>query len=603
MSKTPKTTKDQLVTYEVRSNGKTIDPSYINEISIEMAVNHISSATIHLVESQLASQTSPVHGANLLLPGTKIEILAGYSQQNNLLFSGIVTSQTIKVGIATGPLLVVTAKDESVKMTVGRKNASYVNMRDSDVISQLIGKYGLTADVASTSVQIPETIQYYATDWDFMVARADVNGMVVTNALGKVKVLRPEATTEAELSLTYGMDIFSFEGDLDATHQYGHVQSSAWDYSRQQVITATSATRDSGEGDLSSKTLSDVIGLQNYGLQTSASLGQKELTAWAKAMTTKSEFAKIRGALTFAGTELARVGGFIQINGFGGRFDGRGFVSGVTHLIRQGSWETSAQLGLSAEWFTASVKTEAPLASGLLPGIQGLQTGVVKQVTDDPEGQFRVKVGLPLVHSGSEGIWARLATFYASNGAGAFFYPEVDDEVIIGFLNDDPSSAIILGSLYSSGRPAPLTPNEQNNVKSIVTGKKMKIAFDESKGEITINTPSENQLVISDEDKGIRLRDQNDNRVSMSPDGIEMKSPTSIYIESEQSVHIKGQTGVRLESPAGDVALNGLNIAATADIQLSAASSMQTKVSGETSLSLESAAISINGNNWPKGGG
>ncbi|APJ03197.1 type VI secretion system tip protein VgrG [Silvanigrella aquatica] len=49
----------------------------------------------------------------------------------------------------------------------------------------------------------------------------------------------------------------------------------------------------------------------------------------------------------------------------------------------------------------------------------------------------------------SDFIWARLSQFWASNLSGALFIPHPGDEVIVGFLDNDPDSPIILNSLYN----------------------------------------------------------------------------------------------------------------------------------------------------------
>ena len=45
-------------------------------------------------------------------------------------------------------------------------------------------------------------------------------------------------------------------------------------------------------------------------------------------------------------------------------------------------------------------------------------------------------------------IWARMIFEDAGNNRGKIFWPEKDDEVIIGFLNSDPRNPIVLGSLF-----------------------------------------------------------------------------------------------------------------------------------------------------------
>jgi uncharacterized protein involved in type VI secretion and phage assembly len=89
--------------------------------------------------------------------------------------------------------------------------------------------------------------------------------------------------------------------------------------------------------------------------------------------------------------------------------------------------------------------------------VQGLQFGLVTQIENDPDGEFRIQVRLPVIDLQSPGIWARVATLDAGQDRGTFFLPEIDDEVIVGFVNDDPRDAVVLGMLHRLPfRPAPI---------------------------------------------------------------------------------------------------------------------------------------------------
>ena len=221
-----------------------------------------------------------------------------------------------------------------------------------------------------------------------------------------------------------------------------------------------------GPGNISSKKLADVIGLGNFDLQTSGSLESADLTNWSKAQLIKSEFSKIRGDVKFQGSNLVDPGKFITLAGVGDRFNGDHLVSGITHTIADGNWMTVVAFGLSPVWFTEEPDVMAPSASGLLPGAKGLFNATVKKMFGDPDSQYRILVDIPLFDANGAGIWARLSNFYSTSGAGAFFIPEVGDEVVVGFLNEDPRYPIILGSLYSSSKLKPfseLDPNEKNS--------------------------------------------------------------------------------------------------------------------------------------------
>jgi uncharacterized protein involved in type VI secretion and phage assembly len=58
---------------------------------------------------------------------------------------------------------------------------------------------------------------------------------------------------------------------------------------------------------------------------------------------------------------------------------------------------------------------------------------------------------------------------FAKDG-GAYILPEKDDQVIVGFLNGDPQSGIVLGSLWNLKNTLPSEiATEKNDVRAFVT--------------------------------------------------------------------------------------------------------------------------------------
>ena len=137
-------------------------------------------------------------------------------------------------------------------------------------------------------------------------------------------------------------------------------------------------------------------------------------------------------------------------------------------------------------------------------------------------------------------MWTRLANFYSSSGFGAFFLPEVGDEVIVGFLNEDPCYPVILGSLYSTNRKpySLLDPNADNSHKAIVTKSEMRMVFNDKDKVLTITTPAGNIIELDNKNKQSKIQDENSNSMVMSSTGIAIKSPKTINIEAEQKVVI-----------------------------------------------------------------
>jgi Rhs element Vgr protein len=588
-----------LVTFTVKVGGTAVpDTVQIHAVHVEKRVNKISVAKITILDGEADEGDFAVSSSTTFVPGGEVTIEAGYDSTNVLIFKGIITAQTIRVDNLIGSALEVECRDKAIKMIVGRKNLTFSKQKDSDIISTIIGTYsGLSATVTATTTQWPEQVQYYVTDWDFILSRAEANGMIVTVSDGAVSVIAPNANTSPVLKITYGIDLLEFNAQLNAVTQLGSVKASSWDFTTQAVATASSTNSLAGPGNLASKTLSSVIGLSDYQVQTTAPLQTADLTEWTKAQLVKSDYSKIIGEAKFQGNSLVSPGQYITLAGLGDRFNGDHLVSAVVHDISDGNWNTETSIGLPNTWFIEEPDVISPPNSGVLPAARGLVNGTVKQMYEDPDGQFRILVTVPMFDADGQGIWARLSNFYSTSGAGAFFLPEVRDEVVLGFLNEDPRYPVILGSMYSSSKIKPystLTPNDKNSLKSIVSKSGIYVEFNDTDKILTINTPDKNTMIFSDKDKSITIKDQNENSIVMSTSGITMKSNKDINIQAAQKVNIKGDMGITVQSSSGDVATSGMNIKETAQMEYSAKGSMTAKVSSGMQMTLKSAMIMIN---------
>lgn len=578
------------------SNGDAIDEDIqIISVNVNKAINKIPFAKIVLLDGDMSEQDFPVSNSDQFKPGSEIKISAGYDVNEEIIFEGIVIRHGIKVSGDNYSRLVIECRDKTVAMTVGRKNANYIDAKDSDIMSQLIGHYsGLNAKVEASDTEYKELVQYYSTDWDFMLSRAEINGMLVCVDDAGITIGIPQDKDEAQLEVTYGEDLIEFSADLDARSQLASVSSSGWDPAKQDIVNAEEGVFKLGEsGNLTSEELAKVIGLDKFCLQSPVSMESTALSGWAKGQQLKAALARIRGRMKFQGSAKAKIGGLIELIGVGERFSGRVFVSAVEHEISNGQWSTCVDFGMSDHWFAEQRDLVAPSASGLLPGIEGLQIGVVLKLGEDSTGEYKVQVKLPVMEAEQEGVWARLSNFYASEGVGAFFIPEIGDEVVLGYLNNDPSNPVVLGSLYSSKRIMPYELTDENYTKALVTKAELKLEFDDEKKIISIVTPGKNTVIISDEEKSISLQDQNGNKVVLAESGITIDSPKDINIAAQGKISIEATGEINMTSSA-DISVEGFNISHKAQVGFSAEGSATAELSASGQTTVKGAMVLIN---------
>jgi uncharacterized protein involved in type VI secretion and phage assembly len=247
----------------------------------------------------------------------------------------------------------------------------------------------------------------------------------------------------------------------------------------------------------------------------------------------------------------------MELKGVGKRFNGKTLITGIRHTIEHGGWTTHLQFGLSGRSFSREPFIEDAPAAGLLPAVQGLQIGIVDAFEEDGSKEFRVQVILPGVDPDKGKVWARLASPEAGlgvdgKGRGYFFRPEKGDEVAVGFFNDDPRHAVILGSLYSSKNAPPQgweKLDAENALKGIVSKTGIRFQVDDKAKTLKLLT-SEDQYILIDEDKkGIEIKDLNENTITLDDKGISIKVADKLVIEAKGDIELKGKN-ITLEASA-----------------------------------------------------
>ena len=114
---------------------------------------------------------------------------------------------------------------------------------------------------------------------------------------------------------------------------------------------------------------------------------------------------------------------------------------------------------------------------------------------------------------------------------------------MVGFFNDDPRQAVILGALYSSKNTPPAKVgklDKDNFQRAIVTKKGTLIQFDDKKAAVSIETPKANKILLDDDAKKIEITDQHGNAITLSSDGIVIKSAKDLKMEAGGNAEIKG---------------------------------------------------------------
>jgi len=597
MSKSP-LVKNPVVKYVLKVDGKKFTAAPIQSIKTNAQIFKVATATISIsfLHGKGDNKTFDLLEKNFDL-GSKIELGLAYSEKaEKTIFKGLLVRQQLKTKGGGQNILTLHCANEAVKLTLGR-NSDYLKGKDSSIISKLISNHGLKAEVDSTSYEHKAMIQYQSVDWDFIAARAEANGLILYTTDKSVCVKKPEVSGSAQLKVSFSKDVFDFSGDIEARFQMSKISTSSWNPKTQKIVNAKSVEpklNKQGSKDEKGSALADVLGVKDFKMLAASNMEKEELESWGNGHLLKHRLSRLKGTVTFVGNPDAELNTLIELDGFGKRYNGQALITGVIHHVEFGFWKTTVKYGLSPQFYYETRDIHQPSNGGLFPKIEGLQIGKVKQIDKDEDGEYRVLVDIPLIKESGTGIWARLTNLYATKEHGLFFFPEKDDEVIVGFLDNNPRSAIILGSVYSSKNAPPYTPDEENTKKAILTKGKLLIEFDDEKKVISIETPNKNKILLTDDDEKIVIKDCNKNSIEMSSSGIVIKSNGDLNLKASGNINLDAQKDITIKTSMGDVTTKGKNITEKATMSYSAQASVSSEIKSNGNTTVKGLMVMIN---------
>ncbi len=582
------------ISFTIEVDGRPVPTTLqITSVVVNRQINRIPSVRVIIIDGETSKNDFKVSNEETFIPGKELTVKAGDSGDEEQIFKGIITSHRLKVRPGGRSNLLVEARDQAFKMTLNPQNALFEEVTDSDIIEEVLGNYSdLTPDVEATEATHLRMVQHKATDWDFVLARARANGKVLFVSDGELKIAAPTVNDIPTVTLTFGANVMELDLEMDSRYQATSLKTKAWTHADQEIVEAEAADPDSPEqGNIDAAALAEAAGSQDVELYDSGQADETALQAWADARLNWQRLARIRGSIRFKGNAETLPGMTVELAGFGDRFNGNAFVSGIRHELYDGGWTSDIAIGLPENLF--SNVRESCYQTELLPAISGLHVGKVLQLQDDPDGAERILVHIPMIIPDGGGLWARWASVDAGNGRGFVWRPEIDDEVVVGFLGDDPRSPVILGSLHSAANPAPIEASDDNFEKGYVSKSEMRFHFNDDKKIITIETPGGHQLFLDEDDSSIRIVELNGNSMTMNGNGVTMDSPGDFIVTCSGNATIEAGGNIELTA-SGNLTMSGTNVTVEAGASATVSGSAGAELSSGGQTKVEGSLVMIN---------
>ncbi len=128
------------VGFSIKVGSSQIDPSYpVASIIVDKSVNKIPYAKVTLHDGSPAQQAFLISNKNVFEIGSKITIQLGYKAKLETVFEGVIIKQSIRSSGYNNSYLVIDCRDAAYRTTLVPKNSSFSDVKDSDILTKIIG--------------------------------------------------------------------------------------------------------------------------------------------------------------------------------------------------------------------------------------------------------------------------------------------------------------------------------------------------------------------------------------------------------------------------------------------------------------------------------
>lgn len=505
----------------VEIDGASIAPEDARALGAVRVQQRISLPT--LCELTFFDPTGPFAAGSTVGPGSLLRVAV--EGEEVPLFVGQITAVHYHYGPSGQREIRVRGYDVLHQLRKRQPVCAHVDVTVVDLARSLIQDLGLEVEAEQTGPVWHKLVQYRQSDLEMISEVAERCGLYFALRDGLLHFMTLEGIG-APVPLKLGDSLLEVRVDINSDSSCRSVETLGWDpwraeHYRGEIHQARVGRRTAAEAAPGELGGTGVRTLADEPLQE-----ERQAEALAQAELDR----RVAGEVTLRGVAQGdpslRPGTPVEVSDIAPPIAGRYVLTAVTHTLDRD------------RGFLSEIDTAPPV-----PRPRSRQTltslGTVTQV-NDPEGLGRVRVSLPS-YGGIETDWLGVLLPGAGAGKGLVTLPDVQDQVLVLFMRDDPAQGIVLGGMYGASNP----PDEGGVLEGAIR-------------RYSFLTPGGQRVHLDDQKKTTRIENSEGSFLELSPGTVRLGNRDGSRVElSREKVRIHAEADLEIEAPGKTVVIRG----------------------------------------------
>ncbi|BBN82783.1 hypothetical protein PA25_27680 [Pseudoalteromonas sp. A25] len=527
---------------------KVSDKIAVREVRVKNGVNQISQLCLLIEDGDMAKETFTKADEDLFKMGKAIEVKAGFGDgEQTLIYSGIITAQGI--GYERQPFLRIEARADAIKLCQNAMSKLYdEKSKDGDILSDLLKTYGAAAGtIAASKIEHQQFLVVDEQPWSVFMRRLLCNGFAFFND-GKNQVVDLAKHTPTAHEFNVAMDgCVDFELHCDVTAHLKKLQYSSWDIKEQKLndnadpVAPAAKFKSHADAD-TALAIPDTLRLAQAPIDKLELAAKASAEQYYRMLDMYQGYVRVDMSATKAPITVKLLDA-LTLSGVGKQYAGDYVVGEMHHHLSSDGWFCDFIFGVPLTLSLDSEYANTPFTPMLI--------GKVAAFKADAQALHRIPVLLPSV-SGGKPLWARLASPFAGTEEGLFLPPDVDTEVLVGFIGGDSRHPVILGACHNPKAKPPFEYDDKNEQRGLFFKEQaLALQFTLKEPLLTLQA-SADHTVKFDAKEGFKLT-QKDMTSMVAGESLKIESKDKSTLEVAKAINVKTSDSITLEGKGVDV--------------------------------------------------